>query len=67
MDTTLESLKSNYLFIVEDYRRTSKNIGEPQKPPAENEVRVSHSKINVYVDTCVKLLEVYNMLECFGH
>lgn len=48
------------LWIVEDYRRTSKNVdnAEAEKPPADNEVRVSHSKIPVYVDACLKLLQV---------
>lgn len=45
---------------MEDYRRVSKNINteEQQKLPAENEVRISHSKINVYVDACLNLLQV---------
>jgi len=45
---------------VEDYRRTSKNVdnAETEKPPADNEVRISHSKIPVYVEACLKLLQV---------
>ena len=45
---------------MEDYRRTSKNVdnAETEKPPADNEVRISHSKIPVYVEACLKLLQV---------
>ncbi|RCH80879.1 hypothetical protein CU098_003749, partial [Rhizopus stolonifer] len=44
----------------EDYRRSKKNIAptnENEKPPADNEVRISHSKINTYVDVSLKLLQ----------
>lgn len=51
---------TNLLWLVEDYKRTSKNVdaAEAEKPPADNEVRISHSKIPVYVDACLKLLQV---------
>ncbi|CAO3664770.1 hypothetical protein G6F70_006022 [Rhizopus microsporus] len=40
---------------VENYQRTSKSIEEePQKPPAENEIKISHNKISVYVDIGLK-------------
>ncbi|CEP12261.1 hypothetical protein [Parasitella parasitica] len=47
---------------VEEYRRTSKNVDktEAEKPSTDNEVRISHSKIPVYVDTCLKLLQKDN-------
>jgi hypothetical protein len=45
---------------VEDYRRSSKNMksAEDQKPPAENEIRISHNKIPVYFKAGIKLLQV---------
>ncbi|KAI9485463.1 MAG: hypothetical protein EXX96DRAFT_603791 [Benjaminiella poitrasii] len=44
---------------VEDYRRTNKDINSShdEKPSADNEVRISHSKIPVYLDACLKLLQ----------
>ncbi|KAI9257113.1 hypothetical protein EDC94DRAFT_615497 [Helicostylum pulchrum] len=43
---------------MEDYKRTSKNVvSENQKAPADNEVRISHSKIPTYVDVALKLLQ----------
>lgn len=45
---------------MEDYRRTSKNVdnAEAEKPLSDNEVRISHSKIPVYVEACLNLLQV---------
>ena len=45
---------------MEDYRRTSKNVdnAEAEKPLADNEVRISHSKIPIYVGACLNLLQV---------
>ncbi|KAI7902959.1 uncharacterized protein BX663DRAFT_551821 [Cokeromyces recurvatus] len=47
------------LMDLEDYRRSNKNVNsnEGEKPPADNEVRISHSKIPVYLDACLKLLQ----------
>ncbi|CAO3621235.1 unnamed protein product [Mucor hiemalis] len=44
---------------MEDYKRSSKNVAsaEKEKPPADNEVRISHSKIPTYVDVSIKLLQ----------
>ncbi|KAI8977545.1 hypothetical protein BDF20DRAFT_875428 [Mycotypha africana] len=44
---------------MENYRRTKKDVNADQeeKPPADNEVRIKHSKIPVYVDVCLKLLQ----------
>ncbi|KAG2205875.1 hypothetical protein INT46_006908, partial [Mucor plumbeus] len=46
----------------EDYRRTSKNVdnAEAEKPLADNEVRISHSKIPIYVGACLNLLQKEN-------
>ncbi|KAG2204692.1 hypothetical protein INT47_011988, partial [Mucor saturninus] len=43
----------------EDYKRSSKNVAstDNQKPPADNEVRISYSKIPTYVDVSIKLLQ----------
>lgn len=44
---------------MENYQRTSKSIEEePQKPPAENEIKISHNKISVYVDIGLKKFQV---------
>lgn len=55
--------------IVEDYKRTSKNVDstENQKPPADNEVRISHSKIPTYVDASLKLLQVIILYKNTAH
>ncbi|KAI8367003.1 hypothetical protein EDC96DRAFT_162871 [Choanephora cucurbitarum] len=45
---------------MEDYKRVKKDVSTnkgKQPPPAENEVRISHSKINTYVDVCLELLQ----------
>ncbi|KAI8646696.1 hypothetical protein BD408DRAFT_428400 [Parasitella parasitica] len=44
-------------FSASDNYSSLANVTEAEKPPADNEVRISHSKIPVYVDTCLKLLQ----------
>ncbi|KAI8378969.1 hypothetical protein BD560DRAFT_389145 [Blakeslea trispora] len=45
---------------MEDYKRSKKDVSateSQQPPPAENEVRISHNKINAYVDVCLELFQ----------
>ena len=48
-----------HLFVVENYRRTSKNVEstENETSAAENEIRIKHNKIPAYVDAGMKLLQ----------
>lgn len=45
---------------MENYKRTVKSIDseQGQKPCADNEIRISHSKISVYVDIGLKKFQV---------
>ncbi|KAG1050903.1 hypothetical protein G6F43_006855 [Rhizopus delemar] len=43
-------------ILLENYKRTVKSVDseQGQKPSADNEIRISHSKISVYVDIGLK-------------
>lgn len=45
---------------MENYKRTVKSVDseQEQKPSADNEIRISHSKISVYVDIGLKKFQV---------
>ncbi|CAO3679568.1 unnamed protein product [Rhizopus stolonifer] len=42
---------------MENYKRSVKSVENEQKPAADNEIRISHSKISTYVNVGLKKLQ----------
>ncbi|KAI9263706.1 hypothetical protein BY458DRAFT_587755 [Sporodiniella umbellata] len=48
----------SHLLLVENYQRSAKSIeSKEEKPAGVNEIRITHSKINTYVEVGLKKLQ----------